>query len=48
MSVASVDLVQPSVLPGADAVEARVAGFRGDEGLGGRGGSLGGGGVAGQ
>lgn len=48
LSVASVHLVQPPVLPGADAVETRVAGFRGDEGLGGRGGALGGRGVARQ
>ena len=46
--MASVDLVQPSVLPGADTVEARIAGFGGDQGLGGRGGALGGRGVAWQ
>ena len=48
VGVSSVDLVQPPVLPGADAVEARVAGLRGDQRLGGRGGALGGRGVARQ
>lgn len=47
VGVASVDLVQPPVLPGADAVEAGVAGLRGDQRLGG-GGASGGRGVSGQ
>lgn len=37
VGVASVNLMQSSVLPGADAVEAGVAGLRRDQGLGGRG-----------
>lgn len=41
VGVASVNLMKSPVLSGADAVEARVAGFGGDQGLGGRGGALG-------
>ncbi len=48
VAVASMDLMQSSVLSGADTVEARVAGFRGDQRLRGRGGALGGRGVAWQ
>lgn len=48
LPMSSVNFVQPSVITGADAVEARVTWFRGDQGLGGRGGALGGGGVAWQ
>lgn len=48
VGMASMNLVQSSVLPGADAMEARVAGFGRDQGLGGRGGALGGRGVSWQ
>lgn len=48
VGVASVDLMQSSVFPGADTVEARVAGLGGDQGLRGRGGALGGWGVSRQ